>query len=510
MEDREISLNVFMGLFGSGKSYAISQFQSQGSLVLAFERGNVETKDTLYLLPADWKEKRQESIQHFVQEFEKRQAHSLIIEWNGLLPFGDLLILTEELERQGLPLKWEKIFYVIDPPVFRQMSTQTPIPLEQATEADVFLVLKDELTREDARLIRSIQTFPNILTNQDLRTEMLTLEENRTDGTRLSIVLLGFINILLVSYLLKVFFQIPVGGILSVFAGIVLQAIPFLILGVMISALIQVYLSDRIIAKLFPEKGIRSFFFAILAGLFLPVCDCASVPVFRALLRKKVPLASAVLFLLVAPIVNPVVILSTLYAFNGDWTMVGLRMGLGILVGTITALSFLHFPKEDLYRRQYKLLSLRKSGLEEKRFRRFLDVSYRDFTDVFLYLMLGAGIAAISTYLLKGTGGSFQAATGGMYFVDVFLMMVFTVLISLCSSSDAIVARTFQNLLPRGAMLAFLVYGPMMDLKNLWMLRESFSKKFILRLVAVSFVTTFLVFAFGYFFGLDQVMGGRI
>lgn len=105
----------------------------------------------------------------------------------------------------------------------------------------------------------------------------------------------------------------------TIFMGVFLQAVPFLLLGVLISSAIQVFIPVGVLERIFPSNPVFAMGMGIGAGFFLPVCDCASIPVFQGLLKKGVPLPAAICFMTAAPIVNPVVLLSTYYAFNGSF-----------------------------------------------------------------------------------------------------------------------------------------------------------------------------------------------
>ena len=137
-------------------------------------------------------------------------------------------------------------------------------------------------------------------------------------------------------------------AVVNVFLGILLQAFPFLLIGVLLSSAIQIFVSQQWLHEHFPKHLAGSLLFAALAGFCLPVCDCASVPVFRSLVRKGVPPAAAVTFLMAAPVINPVVILSTWYAFSGDVRIVLCRVGLGLLCAVLIGLTFSRAGKNGL------------------------------------------------------------------------------------------------------------------------------------------------------------------
>ncbi|MGC4019776.1 MAG: permease [Muricomes sp.] len=128
--------------------------------------------------------------------------------------------------------------------------------------------------------------------------------------------------------------------VFTIFMGVFLQGVPFLILGVLLSSAIQIFIPKGWLEKVFPKNPFGGMVTGVVAGFFLPVCDCASIPVFKSLLKKGVPLPAAVCFMAAAPIVNPVVLISTYYAFNCDVRAVIYRTGLGIICSFLIGLSF--------------------------------------------------------------------------------------------------------------------------------------------------------------------------
>jgi hypothetical protein len=104
----------------------------------------------------------------------------------------------------------------------------------------------------------------------------------------------------------------------TIFISILMQAIPFMMIGVLVSSAMHVFVPDEWVVRIFPTRHGLGFLTAMFAGLFFPVCECAIVPVVIGLVRKGVALPIAVTFMLSAPIINPIVIVSTLYAFPGN------------------------------------------------------------------------------------------------------------------------------------------------------------------------------------------------
>jgi len=285
------------------------------------------------------------------------------------------------------------------------------------------------------------------------------------------------------------------GSFVTLFLGVFLQAVPFLVIGVLLSSAIQVYVSADWIRSKFPKNMVLGQLFAIVAGFCLPVCDCASIPVFKGLVKKGVPLSAAVTFMLVSPVINPVVILSTWYAFNGNLKIIAARCGLGVLCAVLTGLTCLISPPQKVLLADpviqggdgygdYEIPTSDDS--KAARFFQMMRHAQNEFFTVGTYLLTGI---FVSTVLQEVWPGMTRSGGGIPILASVGFLMAMAFILSLCSSSDAVVARTMAGVFPAGALMGFLVFGPMIDLKNGAMLLGGFEKKFIVRL----FVTTFLI-----------------
>ena len=118
------------------------------------------------------------------------------------------------------------------------------------------------------------------------------------------------------------------------YLGIIVEALPFLLIGAVLSALIQIYVSDDLIKKVIPKNSIIGYFIAAISGVLFPVCECAIVPITRSLIKKGLPVGVGITFMLAVPIVNPIVIMSTYYAFPSDISIVIYRT-IGGIIGAL-------------------------------------------------------------------------------------------------------------------------------------------------------------------------------
>ena len=314
----------------------------------------------------------------------------------------------------------------------------------------------------------------------------------------------------------------------TVFTGIVLQAVPFMLLGALLSSALYAFVPDRLLIKIFPKKYGIGFLTALFAGTLFPVCECAAVPLMRSLIKKGVAMPIAVTFMLASPIVNPISIVSTLYAFPQQPSVAFYRLGFGLLIACAIGLLLLFYPeekylKEDFDREPsvqphtfggvdtaFRLATGRsaqnsRSEPQSDNFGSITAESKVQWLQVKVYallmhtcseffttgpfLILGAFItalirAAVPQELFSITSGS---AAGSL-----LVMMLFAFVFSACSTSDAFIARSFLNRFPSGSILGFLVYGPMMDIKNLFMLLSLFKKRFVIELTLIITAINFI------------------
>ena len=298
-----------------------------------------------------------------------------------------------------------------------------------------------------------------------------------------------------------------------VFASIVLEAMPFMLFGAFVGGLIEAFVSRERMTALLPKRGWQTVLVAAGMGVLFPVCECAVVPVVRRLARKGLPPSAAIAYLLGGPIVNPIVAASTALAYKSDWRIVGLRMGLGYLIAVGVALAM-----GRLFRGKAILDKAVFAGREHDHacgcghdhgharatFRTKLAAAFRhgadDFVAVGHFLVIGAFIAALAqTYIDRKV--FLAVATHPV--VPSVAMMLLAILLNLCSEADAFIAASFRGLMPVSAQMAFMLIGPMFDLKLLLMYQGVFRKRAVVALAGLIFAAVFVAA-----FGLEFADGG--
>ena len=260
----------------------------------------------------------------------------------------------------------------------------------------------------------------------------------------------------------------------TIFVAIVVQSIPFLVGGVLLAAVISTLLSERALRRLVPANPSLGVPVAGLAGVALPGCECASVPVASSLMRRGVAPAVALTFLLAAPAVNPVVLVSTAVAFPGRPEIVLARFLASLATAVVVGWLWLRFAGRVplLHRRS-------EHDHAAGTLPAFIDSVRHDFIHAAGFLVLGAMIAAaINTFVprevIDGVAGNAVLA--------VVSLAVFAFVIALCSEADAFVAASL-NAFSDTAKLVFMVVGPAMDVKLASMEAGQFGSTFAVRFV---------------------------
>jgi uncharacterized membrane protein YraQ (UPF0718 family) len=303
------------------------------------------------------------------------------------------------------------------------------------------------------------------------------------------------------------------------FVSILYEAMPFIVLGALVAGLLEEFLPQRLITRFLPRSRLAAISVGALLGLIFPMCECGIVPVMRRLLRKGLPLSCCVAYMLAGPIINPIVLLSTFYAFNGQentfepgkfsyqmgglW-MMSVRAGVGFLVAVGTSLVV-----ERLYNRYGNSLltplaqpstqpqdedededspkAAKKTTLQ--RLNNISEVALHDFIDITVFLIIGALLAAFARQLISGE--SIAAVSHGYPVFAILMMMLLALVLCLCSEADAFVAASFNTMRP-ASKVAFLVLGPMLDFKLVAMYTRVFRPRLIWTIIISVVIQVFL------------------
>jgi len=322
----------------------------------------------------------------------------------------------------------------------------------------------------------------------------------------------------------------------TVFLSLLVEAIPFLLLGVLLSGLLLFFVDERKLAALIPKNPLLGALAGSLIGFLFPVCECGNVPVARRLLMQGLPSSVAVGFLLAAPTINPIVIWSTWTAFRDQPEIVVLRALFSLAIATIVAWVFSFqadlrpllqpsmvrsLPVPERHRnvtfrspataakspllqsgtfildRPGKPLGLNElqmgAGVKSKplpeRLRLFLDNTIQETRELGGMLVIGSAIAAC---IQVAVPREVILSIGNSPVTSILAMMVLAALVSICSTVDAFFALSFASAFTSGSLLAFLVFGPMIDLKGIGLMLSIFKQRAIFYLFALAAQLTFV------------------
>ena len=305
------------------------------------------------------------------------------------------------------------------------------------------------------------------------------------------------------------------------FLSILFEGAPFILLGTLISGFIDIYLPAGTMDRLLPKRKFPAILVAGLLGIILPVCECAVVPVIRRLVKKGLPVSCALTYMLAAPIVNPITALSTWKAFKGPEIPLGpelshsaslvmtlSRLGLGFIVAVGIGLIVARIPlakilrqrlAETLQQEDEKISPSHEphsccghdhgcqgghsphhaqGHADDNRLVAAFRSAMRDFVDVGVYFTIGVAITALFNTGIA-PGAEWLDGLAKNHLVAPAALMALAFVLSLCSTSDAFIAATLDKF-TYGAKLAFLTFGPMLDVKLLFLYQTVLRKRFIL------------------------------
>lgn len=288
--------------------------------------------------------------------------------------------------------------------------------------------------------------------------------------------------------------------VLSVFAtrflGIFVEAVPFLLLGSITSGLIETFINSDDIMRFLPRNRLGAAVGGAFLGLVFPVCECGVVPVARRLFTKGTPVSMGVAFLLAAPFMNPIVFASTYIAFGLGPVFIGriiVTVTVAVVVGTVIGV----FAKPSTVLKPIAL-GRGRNGHEHcdhddpaarVKLMHALQIAGDEFFEMGRFLIFGSMLAALMQTLVPQE--SLLALGTGPVFSVVF-MQILAYVLSVCSTVDSFLALAFVNTFTTGAIVSFLSFGPMVDIKSTLMFTGVFRRRIVLYLILLPFVMNLL------------------
>lgn len=306
----------------------------------------------------------------------------------------------------------------------------------------------------------------------------------------------------------------------TVFLGIFIEAMPFVLLGALVSGVIGVFVRDETVARLLPRGRITAPVVGSLLGLIFPVCECGVVPVTRRLVNKGAQVGLGVSFLFASPVINPIVLWSTYAAFGGNWHMVAGRAGLTFVIAAFVGFVFTCHPNARALLKPaptalgYHSLPNDTSDMHDhhhheddghshphdhttqpfaERLRAVCEHSALEFFEMGKFLVFGAILASLLQSLIpRQTLLSIGQSPVG----SVVAMVLLAVVLSVCSTVDAFLVLTFAGTFTTGAILAFLVFGPMVDIKSTLMFLTIFKGRAVALMIVLAALLVLLATIF--------------
>ena len=287
----------------------------------------------------------------------------------------------------------------------------------------------------------------------------------------------------------------------TIFLGIFIEAVPFLLAGSVVSGLIELFVDRDTLFRLIPARPLPAALAGATLGFAFPVCECGVVPVTRRLYQKGLPLSVGIAFLLAAPVVNPVVLASTYAAFGFGPILVG-RFVFSLSIAFVVGLLFSRAAPEEVLLPQapraddgdhHHHHEHEADATLGSRLWQALAIGGDDFVDMGRYLVVGSMLAAaMQSFVPQST----LLALGGGPVLSVVVLLALAFILSICSTVDAFLALSFANTFTTGAVLGFLTFGPMVDVKSSLMFLSVFRRRVVLYLILLPLLFNLVISIF--------------
>ncbi|MDO4712727.1 MAG: permease [Candidatus Saccharibacteria bacterium] len=274
---------------------------------------------------------------------------------------------------------------------------------------------------------------------------------------------------------------------LTLTLSVIVEATPFLILGIGLSALIRRFVPLHRVLPRLPKNAVLRRLILSSLGLALPVCECGNVPVARSLLRHGLSPADTISFLFAAPILNPITIIATAAAFSGTPHIVWWRVIFALVIVQVVALIVSRLRSEHILQPDF---AAHCHGPEDRSLDALFNFSRQEFWQLFRMLTFGAMLAAATQVFIPR---DIITAVGGDLMLSVVAMILLGFVVSICSSVDAFFALAYTTTFRQGALLAFLLAGPMIDIKMIALLKSTFTMRFTAIVTALVFGLSLLI-----------------
>ncbi|HEO8267979.1 TPA: permease [Streptococcus agalactiae] len=271
----------------------------------------------------------------------------------------------------------------------------------------------------------------------------------------------------------------------AIFISIIIEALPFVLLGTILSGIIEVFITPDIVNKFLPKNKFLRVLFGTFVGFVFPSCECGIIPIINRFLEKQVPSYTAVPFLATAPIINPIVLFATYSAFGNSIRFLILRFVGATIVAIALGVMLAFLVDDNILKEDAKPTHFHDYSDKNWYQKIFLALAHAidEFFDTGRYLVFGTLIAsAMQIYLPTRV----LTTIGHSPITAILVMMLLAFILSLCSEADAFIGASLLSTFGIAPVMAFLLIGPMIDIKNLMMMVNSFKTRFIVQFISVS------------------------
>lgn len=274
----------------------------------------------------------------------------------------------------------------------------------------------------------------------------------------------------------------PVQDFLTLTTSVIIESLPFIVLGVMLSVAVRLWLPPGwLISHLPKHPALRRVILSLL-GVFIPVCECGNVPLTRGLLAKGMTPAESLTFLLAAPILNPITIITTWQAFGSDMAIVWLRIAGGFLIANSIGWLYSRMSAEQILRTDFIANCTASSTHQHNTVKAAITLFSREAGALLPALFAGAVVAGLIQVVVPR---EILIAFGSNPVLSIIAMIALAFVVSICSSVDAFFALAFRGTFTAGSITSFLIFGPMIDIKLISLMRTTFQTKILLQLTGL-------------------------
>ena len=523
-------VEIVIGFLGSGKTSFINsmlqeeELQDEIIVVIQDEFGNCEIKNNLNnenQIIVIKNDKNKEIDGDYIKEIISKHApNRIFIETNGMKDSTNIINIFNDKGIKKI-CKIDDIINIVDAISFNMYfrNMKSIVSTHIFNSETIILNNTNQLEKKEfsniQKEIENINETANILEhvyiiNKEKSNEEEYVETKRHDFLFFNTFLyLGLVIFLLIFLITMTTLNIKISSVYldrfkkfyDVFISILIQGFPFILIGSFVSSIIQICISRDTFIKIFSKNIFLSCIIAAFAGLLFPICDCGTIPIVRGLMKKKIPIAAGITFMLAAPIVNPIAIVATIYAFPGMASVVIYRIAAGVIISILVGLIMQFSTKKDeeILKNNADIVECDCGFCDDN-----YDYSKSKLQKIkAIFIHAGDEFFNIGKFMIIGTflSSIFQNMTfinSNMYIpndnrISLMVMILLSFLLSVCSTSDAFVAKGFLKLFSINSIMGFLVVGPMLDVKNTIMLFGSFKKKFVLKLIFIIIVVSFSV-----------------